>query len=535
VRGWDLEFHGTKPSFHLINQWPGNVIHVQAERDLPADTFLHIAISYDGTSKASGVKMFVNGQLEKTVARIDALTATIKTPVPFSIGRRGNAGQVFTGRVDDFRIYERVLDAMEIANLGGGGIRELAAIPPEKRTAEQKTKLQKFFRDTQATDFLAAQQVAADLKKARAAVEKQVPNTMVMTEMDKPRDTFIKERGAYDHNGEKVAAATPAFLPKAPARADGKPLNRLDLAQWLFSPEHPLTSRVQVNRLWATFFGTGLVKTLNDFGAQGEWPTHPELLDWLAADFMRDWDVKRAVRQMVTSTTYRQSSRVTPALLEKDSGNRLLARGPRNRLDAEFVRDNALAIAGLLNPQMGGKAVYPAQPPGIWEVNEMGGVSWKQQRDQAQYRRGLYVYWRRSTPYPSFLTFDAPNREFCAAGRARTSTPLQSLVLMNDPVFVEAARAFAQRALKDGGTDAASRLDYMWRVALSRPIAENERTILQKTLEAQLANYGQNGAAAEALTKIGDVPRTAGANVAELAAWTTVAGVILNLNETITN
>ena len=228
----------------------------------------------------------------------------------------------------------------------------------------------------------------------------------------------ILMRGQYDRPGDKVEAAFPAFLP-SPATTSTNRLTRLDLARWLASPQHPLTARVAVNRFWAMVFGTGLVKTVNDFGSQGEWPSHPELLNWLAADFARDWDVKRVLKQMVMSHAFRQSAAVTPALLAKDSENRLLARGPRARLDAEFVRDNALAIAGLLNPQLGGKPVYPYQPPGVWEINEMGGGGWKQQRDASQYRRALYIYHRRSTPYPSLLTFDAPNREVCAAGRAQ--------------------------------------------------------------------------------------------------------------------
>ena len=275
------------------------------------------------------------------------------------------------------------------------------------------------------------------------------------------------------------------------------------------------------------------MKTVNDFGSQGEWPSHPELLNWLAADFARDWDVKRTLKQMVMSHAFRQSAAVTPALLAKDTENRLLARGPRARLDAEFVRDNALAIAGLLNPKLGGKPVFPYQPPGIWEVNEMAGGGWKHQRDDGQYRRALYIYHRRSTPYPSLLTFDAPNREVCAAGRARTSTPLQSLVLMNDPVYVEAARALAARVLKEGGTNDTARLNYAWKLALARTPSAIERAVLEKTLAKQRELFTAEKPAAESLLKVGDFKNPDGAEPTELAAWTVVANVILNLNETI--
>ncbi len=535
TRGWDVEFHGTRPSFHLVNQWPANAISVQAERDLPADTFLHLLVTYDGSGKAAGVKMYVNGQLEKTKAQIDTLTETIKTPEPFSIGRRGAAGPTFTGRVDEFRIYERALPPNEVAALGGGATFAIAAIPVEKRTAEQKTQLQKFYRESQAPEFAEAATKVAEIRKTREKLEREIPNTMVMSEMEKPRDTFIKVRGAYDENGAKVVPAAPGFLPPIAPRADGKPLNRLDFAKWLVAKDQPLTARVTINRWWAMLFGNGLVKTVNDFGAQGEWPSHPELLDWLAADFMKDWNVKRAIKQIVLSETYRQSSRVSPRLLEKDSENRLLARGPRQRLDAEIIRDNALAIGGILNGKLGGKSIKPEQPPGTWEINEMGGYNYDKSKGDDLYRRGLYVYWRRSTVYPSFITLDAPTREFCTAQRAKTSTPLQSLVLMNDPVFVEAARAFAQRILKEGGPDNTSRLRLAWRLALARPPSEKEIAILAKTLETQLTTYTQDKAAATALVKVGDLAKPANTDDSELAAWTAMGNVLLNLNETITN
>jgi len=238
---------------------------------------------------------------------------------------------------------------------------------------------------------------------------------------------------------------------------------------------------------------------------------------------------------MVMSATYRQSAKITPALLARDSENRLLARGPRNRLDAEMIRDNALAIGGILNPALGGKSIKPAQPPGTWEINEMSGYKYEKSKGDDLYRRGLYVYWRRSTVYPSFVTLDAPTREFCQAQRARTSTPLQSLVLMNDPVFVEAARAFAQRVLAQGGADATSRLDFAWRAALARPPSEQERAILDRTLSKQLETYTQDKAAAKKLVSVGDLPRPEGVDEGELAAWTAVCNVILNLNETVSN
>ncbi len=536
IRGWDLEFHGGRPSVHLINHWPEKAIHVQAEQDLPFDTFTHVAFTYDGSGKAAGVTLYVNGLPIKTTTQIDTLEGTIRTQAPFSIGRRGDAGAPFTGRVDDLQIFERALSPIEIAEVSGGNLFQLAALPADQRSDAQKNQLRDFFRGTQATDYLEAKKRSEDLAKEREEFERTIPNTMVMEEMEKPRDTFIKVRGAYDQNGERVTANTPHFLPPLPEHcADGKRYTRLDLARWLVAPENPLTARVAVNRWWAMIFGTGLVKTVNDFGAQGEWPSHPELLDWLAGDFARDWNIKRSIKQMVMSATYRQSSVVSPELRERDGENRLLARGPRHRLEAEFIRDNALAIAGLLNPNVGGPSTKPAQPPGIWEVNDLANGSYEKSKGTDQYRRGLYTYWRRSTVYPSLITFDAPTREVCTGLRPRTSTPLQSLVLMNDPVYVEAARVLAQRILAEGGPDDASRLTFAWRVTLSRPPTAEERGVLEKVLAQQRETFGQSQEAAAALLKVGDAPNPEKVAASEVASWTAVANVLLNLNETISN
>ena len=535
VRGWDVEFHGLRPSVHLIHKYPDVMIHVQAEKDLPANVFTHLAFTYDGSGKAAGLKLYVNGAAVKTTVKADTLTGTIKTEAPFSIGRRGSAGAPFTGRVDDLRIYERNLSAVDVASLSGGASLAIVAVPVDKRTPAQKEQLEKYFRETQVPELAEVQKKATDLRKGKDDYERSLPNTMVMSEMAKPRETFIKVRGNYDKDGDKVSAAVPAFLPQVSSRADGQPLSRLDFARWLVSAEHPLTARVTVNRWWAMLFGTGLVKTLNDFGAQGERPSHPELLDWLAADFMTDWDTKRAIKQMVLSATYRQTAKASPELLTRDGENRLLARGPRQRLDAELIRDNALAIGGILNPTLGGKSIKPAQPEGTWEINEMSGYKYEKSKGADLYRRGLYVYWRRSTVYPSFVTLDAPTREFCVAQRAKTSTPLQSLVLMNDPVFVEAARAFAQRVIKEGGATDAARLSFAWRLALSRPPSKQERAILDRTLQQQLATYRNDKEAAKKLVGVGDLPKPEGIDDSELAAWTAVGNVLLNLNETITN
>jgi hypothetical protein len=358
--------------------------------------------------------------------------------------------------------------------------------------------------------------------------------TMVMADLPKPRDTFVLIRGAYDKKGEKVTAGVPAAFPPLPNEA---PLNRLGLAQWLTDPQHPLTARVAVNRFWQQYFGRGLVKTSEDFGLQGEWPSHPDLLDWLAVEFIESgWDVKRFQKLLVMSAAYQQASEVQPDMVKRDPENMLLARGPRFRLDAEVVRDSALFLGGLLQEQVGGRSVKPYQPPGIWEAIGFQGSTtreYKRESGAALYRRSLYTFWKRTAPPPSLMAFDAPSRENCVARRARTNTPLQALVLMNDEQYVEAARNLAERMMTTGGATPAERLAYGFRLATSRKPAEKEAEVLVKVYEKQLARFRASKEAADKLLAVGESKRDAALAVAEHAAYTMVANLILNLDETI--
>lgn len=389
----------------------------------------------------------------------------------------------------------------------------------------------------------------AERKEAQAALDKQIPTSMVMQEMAQPRDTFVLVRGQYDKFGEKVLPGVPAFLPPLP---EGTPNNRLGLAQWLVAPGHPLTARVTVNRYWQMVFGTGLVKTAEDFGSQGERPSHPELLDWLAVELQtpvhsprlgveHPWNVKSLVKRIVMSATYRQSSVVTPELLAQDPENRLLARGPRHRLPAEFIRDQALAVSGLLNDRIGGPSVSPYQPPGIWEelASRADGKNWTaqeyvQSHGPDLYRRSMYTFWKRTAPPPSLVTFDAPDRETCVVRRARTNTPLQALVLMNDPTYVEASRKLAERILTQGGASTEDRLAFAFRLATARQPRDRELEVLKTVLQRQRGIFRQNTEAASRLLSVGEAPRDDRLDAAELAAWTMVASAILNLDETLT-
>lgn len=375
---------------------------------------------------------------------------------------------------------------------------------------------------------------AAELEQKLKDLDAAIPKTMVMQDLPQPRPTYILIRGAYDKPGEPVQPATPAALPPMPADA---PPNRLGLARWLVDPNHPLTARVTVNRLWQQLFGTGLVKTPEDFGSQGQWPSHPELLDWLASEFIASgWNVQHMLRLMVGSYTYQQSSRVTPELWERDPANTLLARGPRFRLDAEVVRDAALYASGLLVERMGGRGVKPYQPEGVWEaVGFVGSNTSIFQRDTgpALYRRSLYTFWKRTAPPPGLAAFDAPSRETCTVRRARTNTPLQSLVLMNDEQYVEASRHLAQRMIS-AGPQAADRLRLGFRWVTARQPAAAELEVLLRVLAAQQAEFAQDPGAAERLLSVGESPRPQQADAVELAAYTMVANLLLNLDETIT-
>jgi Protein of unknown function (DUF1553)/Protein of unknown function (DUF1549)/Planctomycete cytochrome C len=387
------------------------------------------------------------------------------------------------------------------------------------------------------------------LRKERTALEAKFQSAMVMQEMPQPRDTFLLLRGEYSKKGEKVHAGLPAALPPLPK---GQPLNRLGLARWLVSREQPLTSRVIVNRIWQTFFGTGLVKTVEDFGAQGEQPSHPELLDWLASEFTdptpsplgsggkHRWDVKAIVRLIVTSAAYRQSSVVSKELLARDPENRLLARGPRFRLQAEFIRDQALAVSGLLNREIGGASVSPYQPAGLWQELASRGDSknWSaqffvQSHGKDLYRRTMYTFWKRTSPPPQLTTFDAPDREVCTVRRSRTNTPLQALVLMNDPTYVEAARNFAERTMRHAKKPD-DRIAFAFKLATARAPSDKELTVLTTALARQLDRFRADEKAARKLLAVGESPHDENLPPAELAAYTIIASVILNLDETVT-
>lgn len=405
--------------------------------------------------------------------------------------------------------------------------------PPADRTDDEQKQLREHHQSTNA-ERKAQADALAELTKQVKEAEGAIPTALVMEEMPESRETHILMRGDYSRPGEAVTANTPAVLPPMSSES---PRNRLGLARWLVDPQNPLPARVTVNRLWQSLFGAGLVQTSEDFGTQGAPPTHPELLDWLAVEFVDSgWNIKHMLRLMVTSATYRQSSRVTPELMERDPQNRLLARGPRFRLQAEFLRDQALAVSGLLVPTIGGPSVKPYHPPGLYEQVTAGSSTntYEAGHGADLYRRSLYTYWKRSVPHPAMLAFDAPFRETCTLRRPRTNTPLQALNLMNDPTYVEAARFLAGRMLTESGDDVNQQLDYGFRLVLARSPQPQELSLLANAFERSAREFESDPSAAEQLLSVGENRSVEDLPLARLAAMTVVATTLLNLDETVT-
>jgi Protein of unknown function (DUF1553)/Protein of unknown function (DUF1549)/Concanavalin A-like lectin/glucanases superfamily/Planctomycete cytochrome C len=529
--GYNLAIEDGKVHVHLVKRWLDDAIRVETVEEVTPMRWHHVCFTYDGSRVAAGIKVYIDGKRARLKTNLDDLNQNFVTDEPLRIGAGGGPGRRFHGGIADVRLFNQVVAPEDVAILADRNpIHALVAKPPSQRTAIERHKLRSYFLEQRAPPEIreanAKRQAAArELEEFDAAL----PTTMVMAEMPTPRDAHILIRGEYDKKGAKVAPAAPAVLPPLPA---GLPNNRLGLAVWLVAPDNPLTARVTVNRFWQQMFGTGLVRTVEDFGAQGDWPSHPELLDWLAVEF-RDggWDVKALLRTIVTSAAYRQSSKLTPALKDRDPENRLLARGPRLRLSAEMIRDQALFASGLLVDKIGGPSVRPYQPAGL--VKELHGTDDDvQDHGPNLYRRSLYTHWKRTVAPPGLMTFDAANRETCVVRQTRTNTPLQSLTLMNDVTFVEAARALAERALKAKAAPEA-RLTLAFRFVASRSPQPAELKMLLAALQQHEANYRAHPQAAAALLAAGEFPRDESLDRAEVAAYTAIANLLLNLDEVI--
>lgn len=532
-RGWDLFLEGKKVAVHLVNSWPANAIKVIAKKELPNNKWSHVCVSYDGSSKAAGVSLYVNGEEQELELADDALTSSIRTDVPFTLGQRHRGDRLDEAGLQDVRIYSRELTIAEAGQLSRlPRLQWLVRKPASKNTTNETEEAFGLWLNSFDAQYPVFAKLQERLKREQTDIRKRGTVAHVMQEKDETAEAFLLFRGQYDQRRDKLTPSTPQILP--PMAAD-LPRNRLGFAKWLVTPEQPLTARVTVNRFWQELFGTGLVRTSGDFGIAGETPSHPELLDWLAVEFRENgWDVKKFYKLLVTSATYQQSAVNTPEKLERDPKSRLLARGPRFRMDAEMIRDTALAASGLLVPKLGGPSVKPYQPDGVWEAVAMPNSdtkAYKRDQGEALYRRSLYTFWKRAAPPASMEILNAPNRETCTVQRERSDTPIQALVTMNDPQFVEAARNLAAHALRQPDTNSVARIDFMAERLIARSLRPAEKKIVSKGLKDLLAHYQAAPNDAAALVSVGESKADATLDKPTLAAYTMVANQLMNLDE----
>jgi hypothetical protein len=533
-RGWDLWLDGL-PMVHLVHDWPNDMIKVMGKNPVPKNQWNHLCVTYDGSSTAEGVRIYLNGEAQGLYlnTEMDTLRGSIRTEAPFKVGQRETLSALEKIGVQDVRIYERVLTAAEVeALMKMPRLKWLAIKPADARSKAESEELYSLWLEAMDPVYQERFQALQRLNVEQNEIRARGTIAHVMNEQTRAPEAFVLNRGEYDKRRDKVSPETPSALPAMPAEL---PRNRLGLAQWLLRPEHPLTARVTVNRFWQEIFGMGIVRSTGDFGVSGDMPSHPELLDWLAVEFRESgWDVKKFFKLIVTSATYRQAATTTPEKIARDPQNRLLSRGPRFRMDAEMVRDHALASSGLLVDRIGGPSVKPYQPDGVWKAVAIPlSDTSKYIRDDGEklYRRSLYTFWKRSAPPAQMEIFNAPSREACTVRRERTDTPLQALVTLNDEQFIEAARHLAERALRDAGTKDIDRLNFMARRLLARSFRPEERRIIEDNLRALLAHYRSEPAEAQRLLSVGESKANQAVDQPTLAAYTMVANELLNLDE----
>jgi hypothetical protein len=533
-RGWTVYHDFRRIAIEISHDGNENALRVSADKQLKPDQWTHVAVSYDGSGTAAGVNFFYDGKpIPKKTVKENLQKRTVRVEVPLTVGGRRDASDLPAQGIGlaGLSIWGRGLTADEILGLSlEPKFADVLKLPPDDRPQAADGLLEWWFTsfDEQYKSILAT---LAALQSEEAAIRKRGTVAHVMNEKKEMAKAYILDRGEYDKRKDEVKPDTPDILPPFP---ENLPKNRLGLAQWLLLQEHPLTARVTVNRFWQEVFGTGLVRSSGDFGITGELPSHPELLDWLAIEFIESgWDVKKLFKLMVSSAAYRQSAATTPEKLAKDNANRLLSRGPRFRMDAEMVRDHALAASGLLVKQIGGPSVKPYQPEGVWEAVAMPGSSTRSyNRDKGEnvYRRSMYWFWKRSAPPASMDIFNAPARENCCVKRERTNTPLQALVTLNDPQFVEAARALADRALEVAGDTDESRMKFIAERLLARPFTTDEVAVVKRSLADLSAWYKNHPDEAKQLIVVGDSkPRAA--DPVQLASWTMLTNQLMNLDE----
>ena len=530
-KGYDFLLSGGNVEIHIIHQWADDAIKVSTKEKVKADTLQHIMFTYDGSQKASGISVYFDGVAQQLNVQQDSLKNSIKADTSLKFGKRDNSLN-YKGEIHAVSFYDRKLTAEEVKlDAGQDALTPILVKSADDRTEDEEKILQDRFFSQDKTHIQFTKQIAA--QQARITeLNKPLTSVMVMGDVATMRPTFVLDRGNYA-SPKKDKEILPGLPSAISIDKTELPQNRLGLAQWLTDDQHPLTSRVTVNRIWQMFFGHGIVKTTGDFGSQGESPTHPKLLDWLAVEFVEsDWDLKHLIHLITTSATYQQSSHATPTSLKVDPQNRYYSRGPRFRLQAEFIRDTALSASGLLLNQIGGPGVKPFQPDGLWnEVSLSGNVRFKQDTGANNYRRSMYTYWKRSAPAPAMTIFDVPTREKCVVQRPRTNTPLQALVTLNDPQYLEAATALAKR-LQNHHSDPHEQIKYGYRLVTGRHAKQSTVRILNEYLQQELQRFKTTPDAAAKLLKLeGDsLPQ----QTLEQAALTLLSNLLLNLDATIT-
>jgi hypothetical protein len=538
-RGWDLWIENGRVGTHIISKWPENALKTVSNDALTANKWHFVCITYGGGSNTNSIHIYVDGALQTTADQANSLKGSIRTNLSFKIGQRSYSSGVDGASIQDVRLYGTALSADEVRVLGTGArAAYIAARQADLRgktaalPAAEQDELFNWYLNGADEAYRASSAKLAALRDEERGILARGTQAHVMQERNEEAMAYILARGDYDKRREKVTPLTPAVLPPMPADV---PRNRLGLAKWLVRPDNPLTARVTVNRYWQELFGQGLVLTTGDFGVTGTPPTHPELLDWLAVEFReKGWDIKRFFKLLVTSATYRQAAAITPEKAQKDPKNQLLSRGPRFRMDAEMVRDYALAASGLLVRKLGGPSVKPYQPDGVWEAVAMDVSNthfYKRDSGESLYRRSMYTFWKRSAPPASLEIFNAPSRQVCTVRRERTNTPLQALVTLNDVQYVEAARFLAQRALKEGGAAERAQEDFIARRLLARPLRPAEQAVVSKSLADLKTFYDAHPKEAQELIMVGESKADPAVKPERLAAWTMLTNQLMNLDE----
>ena len=565
-RGYELLLEEGHPAVGIHRQWPGNSLKVRCQTAIPTNEWVHLAFTYDGSSHAAGVHLFVNGKPAEVEVIRDHLWKDITYDggePDLAIGFRFRDVGFKAGKVDEFRVFNRALTPIEVADVAGlddlrsawhAATKDYGTAGPRDHGTTGRTSRKSEIRnpksETNPNELTSAQREAlldyylaniypparhfeaelTALRREHNRLINPVPEIMVMEELPQPKPAYILKRGAYDAHGEQVFPDTPGALPPLPPDA---PRNRLGLARWLVSPGNPLLARVTVNRAWQMMFGRGLVETGDNFGAQGALPTHPDLLDWLAHDFMRaGWDYKALLKKIALSATYQQSSKISAELLARDPENKLLARGPARRLTAEMLRDQALAASGMLAEKIGGPSAKPYQPPGLWEI-AMGNPKYEQGHGEDLHRRSLYTFWKRTVPPPAMISFDAPEHNVCLAKRQSTSTPLQALCLLNDTQIVEAARFVSQRMLQEAGPALDGQIQWAFRLVTSRHPSPRELAVLKQLFQEQRDLFAADPQAASKLLVVGEAANNPALSPADLAAGAVLAEALLNHDEAV--